>query len=152
MSNNDKGLLDRLEASSIRLKASEEIERLKFQLTQERAVHAQTRDKLREARDALKAECFEHIETERRKEKEAAQLRVMYNEAVIRWDSAGSCAGAATGVLIGLSAAAMVCAALDAGGVLGASGFVLAATVGLMVGIFTNIRVYDTLVNDEGEE
>ena len=152
MSNNNGNLIDRLEANSIRLKANEEIERLKFQLTQERAAHSQTRATLRDARDALKSECFDHIETERRKEREAALLRNMYNNAIVRWDAAGSCAGAATGIVSGFGFGAMVLAALDAGGLLGAPAFILAGVVSLLTGIVVRTKVYSSLVDEEGEE
>jgi hypothetical protein len=134
-----------------RIKLQEELSRLQIQLTAERNAHAACRGKLRDARVLLRSECLAHADTEQRKEREAALLRNMYNEAAVRWVSAGSCAGSATGVLVGLGAAAAVCAALDAGGVLNVGGFFLASVVGLLVGVVTHARVYDALVEEEGE-
>jgi hypothetical protein len=147
MSNNND-LIDRLETQSARLKAHEEVERLKFQLTQERTVHAQTRGKLKDARDALKSECMDHVDTERRKEREAAALRGQYNEAVIRWDEAGYIAGAASGLVAGLVTVAVVCVTLDAVGLMGLGGLFLASVSGLLLGFVVRTRVYTYLVRD----
>ena len=76
----------------------------------------------------------------------------MYNDAICRWDAAGSCAGAATGIVSGFGFGAMVLAALDAGGLLGTPAFLLAGVVGLLTGIVVRTKVYSSLVDEEGEE
>lgn len=134
-----------------RIKLQEELSRLQIQLTAERNAHAACRDKLRDARDLLRSECLAHAETEQRKEREAALLRHMYNDAIVRWDASGSCAGASTGIVVGFGFGAMVLGALDAAGLANMGGFLLAAVVGLVTGIVVRTKVYSFLVDEEGE-
>ena len=81
MSNNND-LIDRLETQSARLKAHEEVERLKFQLKAERNAHAHVRQGLEDMRDRLREERLEGMEAERRKERELTALRESHNTMV----------------------------------------------------------------------